>query len=132
MMVQDVTPYSVVQDVTLWSISNFHTWRDGTMNAKREETATVGITLRVREDLREHIEQSAKARRVSLNQEIIDRLEHTRDRQGLLREVLELAYGPSLAGVMMVLGMGIIGAGYTEARRRAGGVLHDPDWLDDP
>jgi hypothetical protein len=102
------------------------------MDVKRDETATVGITLRVREDLRQHLETSAKARRVSLNQEIIDRLEHARDRQGLLREVMELTYGPRLGGVLMVLAMGMIGAGYVEARRQAGWPPYDPDWLDDP
>jgi hypothetical protein len=102
------------------------------MDKPRDKTDIVPIMLRVREDLRQHLEQSAKARRVSLNQEIVDRLEHTRDRKGLFREVLELSYGPRLGGVLMVLAIGMMGAGYQEAARQAEWPLHDPDWLDDP
>src|SRR5262245_47061731 len=82
------------------------------MSAKRAETSTVNITLRVKESLREHLEFTAKAHRVSLNAEIIDRLEYGRDRMLLLPEVLRMAYGDRVAGLLMVLGrtMSVAGA----------------------
>ena len=80
-------------------------------DAPRDKTATVAIMLRVREDLRLTLEQAAKNRRVSLNQEIVDRLEYVRDRVGLLPQVLELAYGPHLAGILMLLAVGMEEAG---------------------
>ena len=98
----------------------------------RDETAIVQLQVRLREDLRRALEQSAKTRRVSLNQEIVDRLEHTRDRKGLFREILELSYGPRLGGLLMVLAVGMMGAGHREAARQAGWPLHDPDWLNNP
>jgi hypothetical protein len=94
--------------------------------------ANVHLQVRLREDLRQHLAQAARARRVSLNQEIVDRLEYTRERRGLLREVLELTYGPSLGGLLMVLAIGLMGAGHREAARQAGWPLHDPEWLNNP
>jgi hypothetical protein len=41
----------------------------------RKQTATVNVTLRIREDLRRRIEHEAKKRKHSLNQELARRLE---------------------------------------------------------
>jgi Arc-like DNA binding domain len=62
--------------------------------AKRKKTAIVQTGLRMREGLRADLEKAAKARGISLNAEIADRLERSVDRVGLLEEVLALAYGP--------------------------------------
>jgi hypothetical protein len=67
---------------------------------KRPRTAIVQIGLRLPEPLRAHLEKAAKERGVSINAEIVTRLEHSRDRAGLLYEVLELAYGPALAPML--------------------------------
>ena len=61
---------------------------------KRSKTAIIQIKVRMREPLRAHLEQAAKRRGVSLNNEIVDRLETSRERVGLLEEVLAIAYGP--------------------------------------
>ncbi len=55
------------------------------------------------EELRRALEEAAKSRRVSLNQEIIDRLEYVRDREGLLPEVLKLTYGVELGAYLMLI-----------------------------
>lgn len=70
----------------------------------RDDTANVHLQVRLREDLRRSLEQAAKARHVSLNQEIVDRLDYVRDRLGLLHEIFELAYGERVAGILMMLG----------------------------
>jgi hypothetical protein len=70
----------------------------------RDDAAIVQLQVRLREDLRRSLEEAAKANGRSLNGEIIGRLEHTRDRQGLLPEVLELAFGRRMAGVLLALG----------------------------
>jgi hypothetical protein len=93
------------------------------MSAKRAETATVNITLRVKEGLRDSLEKAARAHGVSLNTEIADRLEHARDRQSLLMEVLTLAYGRELAGILVLVGAAMTVAGQLQA----GG-----DWTADP
>jgi hypothetical protein len=101
------------------------------MDTGRDKTATVGIMLRVREDLRLTLEQAAKARRVSLNQEIVDRLEYVRGRTSLLPEALELAFGTRLAGLLMVLGFAMDAAARHDLP--AGSVWRPfPDWTDQP
>src|SRR5262245_22215123 len=89
----------------------------GTMGAKRAETDVVNITLRVPESLRQHLEESARARHVSLNTELNDRLEHVRDRQGLLMETMTLAYGTELASILMLVGAVMAVTGQLEAGR---------------
>jgi hypothetical protein len=98
----------------------------------REKTETVGITLRVREELRQSLEEAAKARKVSLNQEIVDRLEHVRGRLDLLPEVLGLAYGRETAGLLMMLGLAMAHAGeffHVESGAAADGI---GPWTDNP
>lgn len=94
----------------------------------RNESHTVHLQVRIREDLRQHLEQSAKGRRVSLNQEIVDRLEHVRDRTGLLTEVLKLAHGQRMAGILTALGLVMGIAGRLSARTS----LKPREWTDDP
>jgi hypothetical protein len=108
------------------------------MNAKRDETATVNITLRVREDLRQFLEESARVRRVSLNTEIVDRLERVRDRGGLLTEVMSLVFDERLAGLLLAIGHAMnqeIGPTLRRIRSRSrneGGDQSPADWIDDP
>lgn len=69
----------------------------------RDETAVVQLQVRLREDLRRRLEEAARARRVSLNQEIVDRLSYVRDRVDLLPEILRLSFGAELAGIIMMI-----------------------------
>jgi hypothetical protein len=64
---------------------------------KRDKTAVVQTGLRIREELRGHLDKAARARGVSLNTEIADRLERSMEHLGLLQEVLTLAYGEQWA-----------------------------------
>ena len=76
--------------------------------AKRDQRALVQLKVRMREPLRARVEEDAKRRGVSINAEIVDRLERSFDRQGLLSEVLSLEFGKELAGVLMLLGAAMI------------------------
>jgi hypothetical protein len=89
----------------------------------RDETAIVQLQVRLREDLRREIDETARARGVSLNAEIVGRLEHTRDRTGLVMEVLTLAFGRKAASILVLIG----------AIMHAEGMVRSGiDWADDP
>ena len=70
---------------------------------KKSEEAMRELTLRLPERLRKIIDLAAKARfgghGVSLNTEIIDRLERSFGR-GLLEEILTHAYGPTTGAIL--------------------------------
>jgi hypothetical protein len=60
---------------------------------KREKTAVVGLTLRLREDLRRRLAKEAEKADRSLNQEVIDRLEESfrkNTAEGVLGETIHL------------------------------------------
>ena len=98
-----------------------------------DTSAIVGVTLRIREDLRRSLEEAAKARRVSLNQEIIDRLEYVRDRRSLLAEVLRLTFGDRLAGLLLAIGLAMSGVvyGFRRLSSDARNVQSHESWIDD-
>jgi len=66
---------------------------------KRAKSDTVDIGLRLKEAVRAKVERAAKERGVSMNAEIAGRVERSFERQGVIEEVLALAYGPQLASV---------------------------------
>jgi hypothetical protein len=101
------------------------------------DATTVHLQVRIREDLRASLEESAKAKRISLNQEIVDRLEYVRDRKSLLAEVMRLAFGERLAGLLIALGLAMRLAASmrprAERRQAASPPSEAPaDWMDDP
>jgi hypothetical protein len=63
--------------------------------AKRSKTATADLGLRVKETLRSQIERAAKANGVSMNAEIVDRLERSFRPEGnsLLSAIIRHAIG---------------------------------------
>lgn len=70
---------------------------------KRKKTAIVQLKVRMREPLRAHLEKAAAARGISLNSEIVDRLERSMDRSVLLEDVLGLAYGRETGKIMAAI-----------------------------
>jgi hypothetical protein len=97
----------------------------------RSEPQTVHLQVRIREDLRRDLEESARARRVSLNQEVVDRLAYVQERKSLLAEVLRLAFGDRLAGLLLALGLAMapVATGPQLRRRNNEAQL---DWTKDP
>lgn len=59
------------------------------------------LSTRISDDLKAALLEEAKANRRALSQEIENRLRKSFERQGLLDEVLKLAYGPKLAGILL-------------------------------
>jgi len=68
--------------------------------AKNSKDTKADIKIRLTEGLRSRIERTAKQRGVSMNAEMIERLENSFVKQGLLKEVLTLAYGPQWAAFL--------------------------------
>ena len=69
--------------------------------AKRKKTDRVQLPIRMRESLRAQIEKAAKEKDVSINTEVVMRLDRSFERQGLLQEVMTLAYGEEWAAMLM-------------------------------
>ena len=92
----------------------------------------VHLGFRVTPELKNRLESVAKANGRSQSQEAELRLERSFDREDLLVEVLTLAYGPELAGILMMIGwtMHDVGraAGFIETRTLEGAN----DWTSQP
>lgn len=89
-------------------------------------------------DLKRRLDEAAEAGGRSQSQEAEVRLEKSFERESLLPEVLSLAYGPQLAGILMLLGAGMedVGQGYVDTRapwpRRDSRRPWDVHWTDVP
>jgi hypothetical protein len=92
---------------------------DGNQEDRRERTAVVQLKIRMREALRARLEEEANTRGVSINAEVVDRLQRTFEHQDLLPEVLTLAYSNETAGLLIMLGSVMNDAGHShlDARR---------------
>jgi hypothetical protein len=77
----------------------------------RERTALVQLKIRMREPLRARLEEAALKRGVSINAEVVHRVEYTFQRGDLLGEVLSLAFGERPAGLLIMLGIAMIDQG---------------------
>jgi hypothetical protein len=66
----------------------------------RKPTDQVQLKLRFEERLRYFLEHEAARNNRSLNAEIIDRLEQSKSRLGLIEEVMVLLYGPELGKLL--------------------------------
>src|SRR5215470_2389190 len=84
----------------------------------RQRTALVQLKIRMREPLRARLEHEASIRGDSINAEVVDRVEHTFQRQDLLGETLSLAFGERLAGLLIMLGIAMIDQGRRITERR--------------
>jgi TraY domain-containing protein len=91
----------------------------------------VGLSLRVTPDTKRRLDAAATEAGRSLSQEAEFRLERSFERQDLVADVLELAYGPRFAGILVLL------AEISHVGRFAGFVSGktfeaSENWLNDP
>jgi hypothetical protein len=94
----------------------------------RDQTALVQLKIRMREPLRARLEEEASLRGVSINAEVVDRLEHTFQRNDLLAEVLSLTFGDRLAGLLIMIGMAMAGAAAIAPPNQGRRLLFQDDW----
>ncbi len=90
--------------------------------AQRKKTATVQLKLRMKETLRARIEKTAKAGKVSMNTEILQRLERSFETENRFG-------GPRATALVEVMGQAMMAAGiggYFEF----GKMGHEREWLD--
>lgn len=92
---------------------------------QRKKSATVDVGLRVKEPMRAALDRSAKKRGISLNAEIVDRLERS------LHEDQNLS-GPKAARIAHMMSSMFGYTGSVEARARFGHAWNDDRWVDDP
>jgi hypothetical protein len=93
----------------------------------------VHLSLAVPQELKGKIEKAAHDRGWSISVEASHRLERSFEAEALLPQVLELKYGPKLAGLLLALGSAMQHAGHMAALHAAstlGGDTHN--WLDVP
>jgi hypothetical protein len=103
--------------------------------SRRERTALVQLKTRMRESLRSRLEVAAKAHGTSINAEIVDCIERTFARLDLLSDVLTLAYGRKMAGILMMLGSAMPRAGIYGLWSHTDPLRDNNDlnsWTDDP
>lgn len=97
--------------------------------AKREQSDTVQLNLRIKEPIRQKIEESAREHGVSMNAEMVDRLEKSFELQ---RNIEDIFGSSQIFGIMKIIAstMNEIGKhGYYLSNRK----LDDGDrWLRDP
>jgi hypothetical protein len=89
----------------------------------------VALGLKVTSQVKNKIEAAADATGRTQSQEAELRLEQSFEREGLLPDVLSLAYGPQLGAVLILLGEVMKGAGERAGIDSTG--THE-GWLEDP
>ena len=106
---------------------------------ERDDAATAEIKLRMKEPLRAKIESAARERGISMNAEMVDRLERSFERpaivKSLLGEALELSFGSKLAGLLQVVAKAMEDVGHHANFAAHGGPQYGKyreDWLQDP
>jgi hypothetical protein len=98
----------------------------------RDKTSLVQLKIRMRESLRARLEEEASFRGVSINAEAIDRLAYTFDRGDLLTQVVTLAFGERLGGLLIALGLAMAAAAATAPPEQGRRILQGADWTSDP
>ena len=88
------------------------------------------LGLKVTADIKERVDQAARESGRTQSQEAEYRLQGSFDREDLLSDVLALAYGKYVAGILLMLGYAIDAAGRgASSIRTVGGAR---DWINDP
>lgn len=90
------------------------------------------LSVRVRDETREQLEKAAKLNGRSLSQEAEAMIERAFDRPDLLPDVLEMAYGRQLAGLLMVMGRALFDAGGQAGFMSQPNAVGIHAWLEDP
>lgn len=90
------------------------------------------LGLRVTADLKSRLEQAAEASGRSQSQEAELRLERSFEKEDLLPEVLSLAYGRPMAGILMLLGRAMHDAGSSSGFASTFTLEGSLNWFDDP
>lgn len=93
--------------------------------ARRKKSATVQIKVRIKEELRARLEKAAKARGVSLNAEIGDRLENSFEYESRLG-------GPLVADILESVGAAMRSTGELCAFFATYQISKDGKWLANP
>ena len=92
----------------------------------------VHLGFRVTPDLKQHVERAADRSGRSISQEAEMRLERSFEREGLLSEALELAYGRRLAAILLMLGKAMKDTGEIVAFASTRTIEGKENWLDTP
>ncbi|HUF80029.1 MAG TPA: Arc family DNA-binding protein, partial [Burkholderiales bacterium] len=102
--------------------------------AKRKLSDTVDIKLRMKEALRARVERAAGKRGVSMNAEMVSRLEQSFDDEDRIAHFRPLIYGRQLAAVLEVLGrvMRDTGQHVRLAYAPTPSIVGADGWMDDP
>jgi hypothetical protein len=101
----------------------------GRPGSKPKPGERVHLGFRVPPTLKRRLEQAAGHSTRSISAEAEFRMQQSFDKQDLLPEVLSLAYGRGLAGMLMQLGEHMHDAGITAAILKNGTTT---EWLKDP
>lgn len=98
---------------------------------RHDRPVMTDLKLRLRKELRDRIERAASEQGISMNAEIVRRLEQTVRDETQAPQILELAYGRKQAGILLAVAKGMAEAGQRTLRREQpnGPVLQD--WTDD-
>ena len=97
----------------------------------RAPSDTVDLKVRMREPLRAALERAAKEYGSSMNAEAVRRLEASFEKSNMLGEVMSLAYGRELAGILMTIGMALREVGPASALVRGKPLEARGQWLND-
>jgi hypothetical protein len=92
----------------------------------------VHLSLAVPQELKGKIENAARKRGWSISVEASHRLERSFEAEALLPQVLELKYGPKLAGLLFALGSAMQHAGHMAALHASSTQGDTHNWLDVP
>ena len=99
---------------------------------RRKKTAKAQVPVRMVETLRAKLEKSAKSRGVSMNGEIVDRLDRSFHNQALVNEVLEAMFGKPLAATLLTIGRAMGNTGRMRAFSETGTLEGANTWFDHP
>jgi hypothetical protein len=99
---------------------------------KRDDAATVDLKVRMKEPLRAAIESAAQQHGISMNAEAVARLDQSFDRGDLLPEVMALAYGREVAGILMLMGRAMASTGPHAGFLGSPTIEGSQRWFSDP
>lgn len=92
----------------------------------------MSLGLRVTADIKRRLDSAAEKNGRSQSQEAELRLERSFKDEDLLSNVLEIAYGPQLAGMLLSIGWAMEDVGRGAAFTRAGTLEAVDNWFNDP